>query len=141
MKTKLYKKWLKKCKCFDDSYFSQMYKKNYKKYASELGDKFFEKYLKYSRFWHKIKVECDLNGCTVKGIHHKDHLLHSYCPSVRLNSWATSDFIYDLDFDSVYQTLLSKISSVQKNVSNYIRIPEVVIDSNGDIKLSYKKTV
>ena len=58
MKTKLYKKWLKYCKCFD--------KKSYKMYASALGDKFFEKYIKYSRFWPKIKVECDLNGCTPK---------------------------------------------------------------------------
>lgn len=32
MKTKLYKKWLKKCKRFD--------KENYEKYASALGDNF-----------------------------------------------------------------------------------------------------
>lgn len=127
MKTKLYKKWLKKCKHVDGSCFSRMYMKNYKKYASVLGDKFFEKYIKYSRFWHKIKVECDLNGCTPKGIHCQDHLLHSYCPSVRLNNWLlASDFIYgDLDFSYMYPTV--------------VRIPEVVIDSNGNITLSYKK--
>ena len=127
MKTKLYKKWLKKCKHVDGSCFSRMYMRNYKKYASVLGDKFFEKYIKYSRFWHKIKVECDLNGCALKGIHCQDHLLHSYCPSVRLNNWMlASDVIYgDLDFVSMYQPV--------------IQIPEVVVDSNGNITLSYKK--
>ena len=127
MKTKLYKKWLKKCKHVDGSCFSRMYMRNYKKYASVLGDKFFEKYIKYSRFWHKIKVECDLNGCALKGIHCQDHLLHNYCPSVRLNNWMlASDVIYgDLDFVSMYQPV--------------IQIPEVVVDSNGNITLSYKK--
>ena len=126
MKTKLYKKWLKKCKRVDNS-CSRMYMRNYKKYASVLGDKFFEKYMKYSRFWHKIKVACDLNGCTLKGIHCQDHPLHNYCPSVRLNNWLlVSDFIYgDLDFVSMYQPI--------------IKIPEVVVDSDGNITLSYKK--
>ena len=109
MKTRLYKKWLKKCKRFD--------KKNYEKYASVLGDKFFEKYIKYSRFWHKIKVECDLNGYTLKGIHCQNHPLHSYCPSVRLNNWRlASYFICNLDFASMYQPL--------------IKIPEVAVDIN-----------
>ena len=118
MKTKLYKKWLKYCKQFD--------KNSYKMYASALGDIFFEKYLKYSRFWHKIKVECDLNGCTPKGIYCQDHLLHIYCPSVRFYKWwLASDFICDIDFASMYQPV--------------IQIPEVVVDSNGNITLSYKK--
>ena len=126
MKTKLYKKWLKKCKRVDDSCFSRMYMRNYKKYASVLGDKFFEKYIKYSRFWHKIKVECDLNGCTLKGIYCQDHPLHSYCPSIRLNNWRlASDFICDIDFAFMYQ--------------NVIQIPEVVVDSNGNITFSCKK--
>ena len=119
MKTKLYKKWLKYCKCFD--------KKSYKMYASALGDIFFEKYIKYSRFWPKIKVECDLNGCAPKKIHCQDHLLHNYCPSVRFHKWwLVPDFIYcDLDFSYMYPTV--------------VRIPEVVIDSNGNITLSHKK--
>lgn len=122
MKTRLYKKWLKYCKQFD--------KKNHGKYASALGDKFFEKYLKYSRFWHKIKVECDLNGCTPKRIHCQDHPLHRYCPSVRLNNWRlASDFICDVDFAYMYQNV----------IKNVIKIPEVVVDSNGNITLSYKK--
>ena len=121
MKTKLYRKWLKYCKCckcFD--------KKSYNMYASTLGDKFFEKYIKYSRFWHKIKVECDLNGCTLNGIHCQDHPLHSYCPSIRLNNWRlASDFICDIDFAFMYQAV--------------IQIPEVVVDENENITLSYKK--
>ena len=128
MKTKLYRKWLKKCKHVDGSCFSRMYMRNYKKYASVLGDKFFEKYLKYSRFWHKIKVECDLNGCTLKGIHCQDHPLHRYCPSVRLHKWwLASDFICDLDFASMYQTV--------------IQIPEAVINNRKHSTLTQKKTV
>lgn len=114
MKTKLYRRWLKLCKHFDDSYYSQMYKKSYKKYASELGDKFFEKYIKYSRFWHKIKIECDLNRCTVKGIHCKGHLLHSYCPSVRFNSWAASYFTYGVDFSYIYHLIFHTIEGVKQ---------------------------
>ena len=127
MKTKLYRKWLKYCKRFDGSYFGKMYyKKSHKMYASALGDKFFEKYIKYSRFWHKIKVECDLNGCTLNGIHSQDHPLHSYCPSIRLNNWRlASDFICDIDFAFMYQAV--------------IQIPEVVVDENENITLSYKK--
>ena len=118
MKTKLYKKWLKYCKRFD--------MKNRGKYASAVGDKFFEKYIKYSRFWHKIKVECDLNRCTLKGIHCQDHPLHRYCPSVRLHKWwLASNFICDIDFAFMYQ--------------NVIQIPKVVVDSNEKITLSYKK--
>ena len=116
MKTKLYRKWLKYCKCFN--------KKSYKMYASALGDIFFEKYIKYSRFWPKIKVECDLNGCAPKGIYCQDHLLHSYCPSVRFHKWW---FTSDLDFINMYQTV--------------IQIPEVVVDENGNITLSCKKTL
>ena len=128
MKTKLYRKWLKKCKHVDGSCFSRMYMRNYKKYASVLGDKFFEKYIKYSRFWHKIKIECDLNGCALKGIHCQDHLLHSYCPSVRLNNWQlASDFICDIDFAFMYQTV--------------IQIPEAVINSRKHSNLTQKKTV
>ena len=115
MKTKLYRKWLKYCKCFN--------KKSYKMYASSLGDKFFEKCLKYSRLWHKIKVECDLNRCTTKGIYCQDHLLHSYCPSVRFNKWW---YTSDLDFSYMYPTVM--------------RIPEVVVDDNGNITFSHKKT-
>ena len=115
MKTKLYRKWLNYCKRFDGSYFGKMYyKKSHKMYASGLGDIFFEKYLKYSRFWPKLKVECDLNRCTSKGIYCQDHLLHSYCPSVRFYKWwLASDFICDLDFASMYQPV--------------IQIPEAVI--------------
>ena len=131
MKTKLYRRWLKHCKHFDD------YKKSHKKYASEIGDKFFEKYIKYSRLWHKIKIECDLNGCTPKGIHCRDHPLHSYCPSVRLNSWASSDFICE-DFNYLYQTMLS-VKYVQGNALDYMQIPEIIFDNNGNITLSYKK--
>ena len=116
MKTKLYRKWLKYCKCFD--------KKSYKMYASALGDIFFEKYIKYSRFWPKIKVECDLNGCAPKGIYCQNHLLHSYCPSVRFHKWW---FISNLDFINMYQAV--------------IQIPEVVVDENGNITLSCKKTL
>ena len=120
MKTRLYKKWLKKCKRFD--------KKNYEKYASALGDKFFEKYIKYSRLWHKIKVECDLNGYTLKGIHCQDHPLHSYCPSIRLTNWqSASNFICDIDFAFTYQTV--------------IQIPEAVINSRKHSTLTQKKTV
>ena len=120
MKTRLYKKWLKKCKRFD--------KKNYAKYASAPGDKFFEKYIKYLRFWHKIKVECDLNGYTLKGIHCQDHPLHSYCPSVRLNNWQlASNFICDIDFAFMYQTT--------------IQIPEAFINSRKHSTLTQKKTV
>lgn len=116
MKTKLYRKWLKYCKCFN--------KKSYKMYASALGDIFFEKYIKYSRFWPKIKVECDLNGCIPKRIYCQDHLLHSYCPSVRFNKWW---YTSDLDFSYMYPTVM--------------RIPEVVVDDNGNITLSCKKTL
>ena len=127
MKSELYRKWLKYCKCFDGSYLGKMYyKKSHKMYASALGDKFFEKYIKYSRLWHKIKVECDLNGCKLKGIHCQDHPLHSYCPSIRLNNRRlASDFICDIDFAFMYQTV--------------IKIPEVVVDENENITLSYKK--
>ena len=126
MKTKLYRKWLKYCKRFDGSYFGKMYKKSHKLYVSAPGDKFFEKYIKYSRFWHKIKVECDLNRCTPKRIHCQDNPLHSYCPSVRLHKWQlASNFICDIDFAFMYQ--------------NVIQIPKVVVDSNEKITLSYKK--
>lgn len=129
MKTKLYKKWLKYCKRFDGSYFGKMYyKKSYKRYVSASGDKFFEKYLKYSRLWHKIKVECDLNRCTPKRIHCQDHPLHSYCPSVRLHKWQlASNFICDIDFAFMYQTV--------------IQIPEAVINSRKHSTLIQKKTV
>ena len=129
MKTQLYRKWLKYCKCFDGSYFGKMYyKKSHKMYASALGDKFFEKYIKYLRLWHKIKVECDLNGCKLKGIHYQDHPLHSYCPSIRLNNRRlTSDFICDIDFASMYQTV--------------IKIPEAVINNRKHSTLTQKKTV
>ena len=128
MKTKLYKKWLKYCKRFDGFYFGKMYKKSHKLYVSAPGDIFFEKYLKYSRLWHKIKVECDLNECTSKRIYCQDHPLHSYCPSVRLHKWwLASDLICDLDFASMYQTI--------------IQIPEAVINSRKHSTLIQKKTV
>ena len=129
MKTKLYRKWLKYCKRFDGSYFGKMYyKKSHKMYASALGDKFFEKYIKYSRLWHKIKVGCDLNGCKLKGIYCQDHPLHSYCPSIRLNNWQlASDFICDIDFAFMYQTV--------------IKIPEAVINNRKHSTLTQKKTV
>ena len=128
MKIKLYKKWLKKCRHVDGSCFSRMYTRNYEKYASALGDKFFEKYIKYSRFWHKIKVECDLNECTPKRIHCQDHPLHSYCPSVRLNNWQlASNFICDVDFAYMYQTV--------------IQISDAVINSRKHSTLIQKKTV
>ena len=134
MKTKLYKKWLKYCKRFDGSYFGKMYyKKSHKLYVSAPGDKFFEKYIKYSRFWHKIKVECDLNRCTPKRIHCQDHPLHSYCPSVRLHKWQlASNFICDIDFAFLYQPVLSLKSAIAKDlrVSNYMQIPEVAVDNN-----------
>ena len=124
MKTKLYRKWLKYCKRFDGSYFGKMYyKKSHKMYASALGDKFFVYFIKYSRLWHKIKVGCDLNGCKLKGIYCQDHPLHSYCPSARFHNW---QFIScDLDFINMYQAV--------------IQIPEIVVDDNGNITLSYKK--
>lgn len=109
MKSKLYKKWLKKCKLFDDSHFSQIYKNSHAMYASELGDKFFEKYIKYSRLWHKIKVDCDLNGCTLKGIHRQDHPLHSYCPSVRLNNLAALD-LYINSMCKIVQRVVKSIT-------------------------------
>ena len=97
-------------------------------YVSAPGDKFFEKYIKYSRLWHKIKVECDLNGCKLKGIHCQDHPLHSYCPSIRLNNWRlASDFICDIDFAFMYQTV--------------IKIPEAVINNWKHSTLTQKKTV
>lgn len=139
MKTKLYKKWLIQCKCCDDIYFSKAYKKCHLKYVSKLGDKFFEHNVKHSRFWNIIKVECDLNGWTTKGMHKEGHPLHHYCPSVRLSNWAVPGFACGIDFASMYQTMIS-IKSVQKNVSNYMRIPEIVFDSNGNLKLSYKKS-
>ena len=135
MKTRLYKKWLKYLKRFDKKNYEKYLfdKKNYEKYVSALGDKFFEKYIKYSRFWHKIKVECDLNGYTLKGIHCQNHPLHSYCPSVRLNNWQlASNFICDIDFAFMYQPVLSLKSAIAKDlrVSNYMQIPEVAVDIN-----------
>ena len=107
MKTKLYKKWLKVCKHFDEEYFSKLYKKNAAKYASVIGDKFFAAYVKRSRHWAKLKIECDLNGWQIDGIWKEDHPLHCYCPSARLKKWSIPRY-GNIDFASIYANRILK---------------------------------
>lgn len=102
MKTRLYKKWLKVCKRFDEEYFSRLYTKKAAKYASAVGDRFFAAHVKRSRHWAKLKIECDLNGWQIDGIWREDHPLHRYCPSVRLKKWSTAWYDGGIDFASMY---------------------------------------
>ena len=102
MKTRLYKKWLKVCRQFDEGYFSRLYKKNAAKYASVIGDKFFASHVKHSRHWAKLKIECDLNGWQIDGIWKEDHPLHCYCPSARLKNWSSTRYSAGIDFASMY---------------------------------------
>ena len=83
MKTRLLKKWQNICKTFDEKFFNRSLNCDYAKYFGPVGDKFFERYAKYSKHWSQIMIECDLNNCTPKGIHQKNHPLHRFCPSVR----------------------------------------------------------
>lgn len=100
MKTKLLRKWRKICCNHSITKYFFAYSSAY---FSKLGDKFFEQYARYSRYWTQIKIECDLHCCTTKGMHRKDHPLHHFCPSFRLrNQLINHHFVCDIDFSLMY---------------------------------------
>ena len=112
MKTRLYKKWLKVCRRFDEEFFSRLYKNNAAKYASAVGDRFLAAHVKQSRQWAKLKIECDLNGWHIDGIWKEDHPLHCYCPSARLKKWSSTQYSGGIDFAGMYASNIARFMLV-----------------------------
>ena len=97
MKTKLLKKWRKLYRS-TLAYQIQVdaLKNEPKWYATKsLGDKFFARWIKYSRYWAQVEMQYDLQ-CDVEKSTIHEQILNKLRPSVRYSRWRPTSYRFIL---------------------------------------------